>query len=121
MTIELAVEQLQAGCQAHDVEAVTNLFTEDATVSGEGAPSLVEGHDQLRPVLGFMFEHTPKLTITIHQKTQVSAESVLTWLQWSSPSADGSTVNFRSLTVWRKTTDGWKIVSDFYGQGVFED
>lgn len=121
MTIEIAVERLEAGFQVHDIEAVINLFTEDATVSGEGAPGLLQGHDQLRPVLGFMFEHTPKLSIEIYQKTQISPESILTWLQWSSPSADGLTINFRSLTVWRKTADGWKIVSDFYGQGVFED
>lgn len=120
MCVAQAVQQLQASCQANDVEAVLKSFAADATVSGEGAPGIVHGEEGLRAAIGHMLEFTPSLSIDIHRQQQVSADSVVTWLHWNSPNPEGEAIAFRSLTTWRREGETWKIAADFYGMGQFE-
>jgi ketosteroid isomerase-like protein len=120
MSIEQAVQQLQASCQAHDVDGVLRTFAADATISGEGVPGILQGEVGVRAAVAQMFELTPSLTISICLQQQASADSVVTWLNWSSPGPQGENITFRSLTTWRRHGDSWQIVADFYGMGQFE-
>lgn len=120
MTVAQAVQQLQASCQAQDVEGALKVFASGATVSGEGAPGIVQGQGGLRAALSHMLELTPSLTIKIHRQQEVSADSAITWLHWTSPGPDGEVIAFRSLTVWRREGQNWLIAADFYGMGQFE-
>ncbi|KFE50610.1 YybH family protein [Pseudomonas syringae] len=120
MSVAQAVQQLQASCQAQDAEAVFQMFAAEATVSGEGGPTIVQGEEGLRDAIAHMLELTPALSIRIHLERQITADCVVTWLHWVSPDPQGETIAFRSLTTWRRKGLSWEIVADFYGMGQFE-
>lgn len=120
MSVAKAVQQMQACCQAQDVEGVLKHFAADATICGEGAPGIVQGAEGLRAAIVHMLEFTPKLSIEIHLQQTINAESVVTWLHWSSPTPEGEVIAFRSLTTWRRQGEAWQIAADFYGMGQFE-
>ncbi|MDH0756167.1 nuclear transport factor 2 family protein [Pseudomonas juntendi] len=120
MRVAESVGRLQDLCQAHDVEALLGLFAVDATLSGEGAPGITKGHENIREALAGMLEVTPKLTIEIHEHQVINDNCELTWLIWSSPDNQGASIAFRSLTVWSLVDGQWEISADFYGMGRFE-
>jgi ketosteroid isomerase-like protein len=120
MSVAQAVEQLQARCQAQDVEGVLKIFAADATVSGVGAPGIVQGAEGLREAIVHMLEFTPSLSIEIHLQQQVCTDCVVTWLHWTSPGPQGEVIAFRSLTTWQRQGETWRIAADFYGMGQFE-
>ncbi|MFJ4443384.1 YybH family protein [Pseudomonas sp. NPDC089422] len=121
MSVAQAVQQLQARCQARDVEGVLKYFGADATISGEGAQGIVQGAESLRAAVEHMLELTPSLSIEIHLQQKINADCEVTWLHWSSPTPQGEVIAFRSLTTWRREGEAWQIAADFYGMGQFED
>ncbi|MFF7065630.1 nuclear transport factor 2 family protein [Pseudomonas sp. NPDC008258] len=120
MSVAQTVQQLQARCQARDVDGVLKYFATDATISGEGAPGIVQGPESLRAAVVHMLELTPSLSIEIYLHQKISADSEVTWLHWSSPTPQGEVIAFRSLTTWRREGEAWQIAADFYGMGQFE-
>jgi hypothetical protein len=117
--IETAVNKLQTLFQARNIDTLqTECFASDVIICGEGAPSLASGKQTIREVLGRILEATPNLSISIFQIQELTPASVSTWLQWSCPSDKGP-IEFRSLTIWAKVDDTWKIISDMYGLGRF--
>ena len=73
--------------------------------------------------LAEMLQVTPYLSIRAVRTTKLGDDSAVTWLEWSSPSADGEageTIKFRSLTAWRKRGEAWVIAADMYGLGAFD-
>lgn len=120
MNLSSTVEALQTSCRNHDVEEILALFTEDATLCGEGAPGIVGGQAALREALVQMLQVTPELTIDIQQEVSVSSDSAVTWLHWHSPNQE-QLIEFRSLTVWRNCGGSWKIVADMFGMGAFQE
>lgn len=123
MNIEQSVAKLQHLCRAGDPTALRSaIFTREAMICGEGAPDVVSGDGALLATLKAVVEMTPTLTIKVHASRQLNADSVLTWLQWTSPTPDNSeTLAFRSMTVWIREDDEWKIAGDMYGMGYFDN
>ncbi|MBB5390175.1 MULTISPECIES: DUF4440 domain-containing protein [unclassified Herbaspirillum] len=121
MNINLAIEKLQTLCRNGDAAKLhREMFSNDCSISGEGAQGITVGSDLL-PALTEMLKVTPKLSIRSVRTVELTENAAVTWLEWSSPSADGKgdTISFRSLTAWRKETDTWRIVADMYGFGLF--
>ncbi|MBR9869335.1 MAG: nuclear transport factor 2 family protein [Oceanospirillales bacterium] len=118
-SIENAVNNLQVLCRAGNVDKLqAECFTPQAMICGEGAPGIASGEATIREVLGYVLEATPNLSISITQAQEITPSVVSTWLQWSCPSDEGP-IEFRSLAVWKKVDETWKIVSDMYGLGRF--
>jgi|GEM_PF-999924 len=124
MKLTQAIERLQTLCRGADAQAVLQeVFAEEATVCGEGAPGITAGANLL-PALTEMLKITPQLSIRSVRTEELSATSAITWLEWKSPPADaaaGGVIEFRSLTAWRRKGDSWVIVADMYGMGAFSD
>jgi len=123
MNLNDAIETLQTLCRNGDAQALhQEMFAEDAAVSGEGASGITVGCDLLS-ALAEMLQVTPYLSIRAVRTTKLGDDSAVTWLEWSSPSADGEageTIKFRSLTAWRKRGEAWVIAADMYGLGAFD-
>lgn len=120
MGIEQSVARLQELCRTGIPADIRKLFTRQPMLCGEGADDIVSDEDTLLESLRAVVEMTPKLTIKIHASRQLTADSVLTWLQWSSPTPDNrETLAFRSMTVWIREDSEWKIAGDMYGMGYF--
>jgi len=122
MNLNEAIERLQTLCRQGDARALhQEMFAADASVCGEGAPGITAGADLL-PVLTEMLKITPQLSIRAVRTTQLAEGAAVTWLEWTSPTADGKpgeTLAFRSLTAWRKQGPAWVIAADMYGMGTF--
>lgn len=121
MSIEQSVAKLQQLCRAGDPAALRSaIFTREAMVCGEGAPDVISGDSALLETLKTVVEMTPMLTIKVHAFRQLNDESILTWLQWTSPMPDSNEIiAFRSMTVWVREDGEWKIAGDMYGIGYF--
>jgi ketosteroid isomerase-like protein len=124
MTLNEAIETLQTLCRNGDAQALyQEMFAEDAAVSGEGASGITVGCEVLA-ALTEMLKITPYLSIRSVRTTELGDGSAVTWLEWTSPPAEGepgATIAFRSLTAWRKRGDAWVIAADMYGLGAFAE
>lgn len=122
MNLNQAIEKLQTLCRNGDARLLhEEMFAEDATVSGEGAPGITSG-SELFPILTEMLQITPYLSIRAVRTIELGADAAVTWLEWSSPTANGlsgETIAIRSLTAWRKRGTAWVIAADMYGLGAF--
>lgn len=120
MNIDKSIAKLQALCRAGDPVELRKVFASQTTLCGEGARDLVQDEAELFSSLKTVVEMTPELTIKGRAIRQLSADSYLTWLQWSSPTPDKSEIlAFRSMTVWILEEGEWKIAGDMYGMGYF--
>lgn len=120
INIESAVNRLQSLFRAGDVDKLqAECFSPNAMICGEAAPAIANGEAAIRDVLDYVIKQTPNLTISATEIQELSDSVVTTWLQWSCPSEEGP-IEFRSLTVWQKINDQWKVTSDMYGIGRFE-
>jgi len=124
MRLTQAIDRLQTLCRNGDAQALLQeMFAEEATVCGEGAPGITAGAELL-PALTEMLKITPRLSIRSVRTEELSATSAITWLEWTSPPADpaaGGVIEFRSLAAWRRKGDHWVIVADMYCMGTFGD
>jgi hypothetical protein len=121
MNIENAVVTLQNHIRSGNAALLqSECFVPDAMISGEGAPGIARGEENIKTVLEHVVRETPDIAISIVALQPISESTAVTWLQWTSPEADGSG-NFRSLTVWVKSDGQWKILADMYGMGQFQD
>ena len=122
MTLTQAIERLETLCRGGNAKAVLReMFAEDATVCGEGAPGITAGAELL-PAMTEMLKITPRLSVRSVRTVECNETSAVTWLEWKSPPADpaaGGLIEFRSLTVWRSQAGRWVIVADMYGMGAF--
>ena len=122
MTLNQAIEKLQTLCRKGDARALhQEMFAPDASVCGEGAPAITAGADLL-PILTEMLKITPQLSIRAVHTAELGEGAAVTWLEWTSPTADGKpgeTIAFRSLTAWRRQGAAWVIAADMYGMGTF--
>jgi hypothetical protein len=122
MNLNEAIERLQTLCRNGDANLLhREMFAEDAAVSGEGAPGITCG-SALLPILTEMLAITPYLSIRAVRTTAIGDDAAVTWLEWTSPTADGKpgeTIAFRSMTVWRQRGTAWVIAADMYGLGAF--
>ena len=122
MTLEQAIERLQTLCRQGDARLLQQeMFAPDASVSGEGALGITVGADLL-PALADMLKMTPKLSIRSVRTMELAEGAAVTWLEWTSPPADGpagEVIALRSLTAWRRQGASWVIAADMYGMGDF--
>lgn len=123
MDLEQAIEKLQTLCRRGDAQAIREeMFADDAAVCGEGAETITSGSTALLDALTEMLKITPYLSIRAVRTTELVDGAAVTWLEWSSPSAEGTSkelIVIRSQTAWRKRGDAWVIVADMYGMGSF--
>lgn len=121
MDVRESVAMLESLCRSGDAAKLhREMFSDQATICGEGAPDVTGGSAKVLEALTEMLKVTPELSITVHQERSVTEDVSVTWLQWSSPSPDGGEpLAFRSLTVWKKDGLHWKIAGDMYGMGQF--
>lgn len=123
MDLQQTIEKLQTLCRLGDAQAVKDeMFSDDAAVCGEGADKITTGSTALLEALTEMLKVTPYLSIRAVRVAHLADGAAVTWLEWSSPPAEGMPGNplaFRSLTAWKKRGDAWVIAADMYGMGAF--
>lgn len=119
MEILKSVENLTLLCRDGDATKLQEaMFSEHVVICGEGSPDISFGKDVIKSALTGMLEVTPELSVSVYKVQQLTDDVVTTWLEWKSPTSEGE-IEFRSLTVWQRDKDSWKIVSDMYGMGRF--
>jgi len=122
MNLNEAIERLQVLCRKGDARVLREeMFAEDASLCGEGAPGITTGA-ALLPSLAEMLKITPQLSIRAVRTAELGEGAVVSWLEWTSPTADGTpgeTIAFRSLAVWKKRGAAWVIAADMYAMGAF--
>jgi hypothetical protein len=122
MNLNQAIERLQTLCRQGDARALQKeMFASDASLCGEGSPGITVGADLL-PALTEMLKITPQLSIRSVRTVELSADAAVTWLEWTSPTADGKpgeTITIRSLAAWKKQGAAWVIAADMYGMGGY--
>lgn len=122
MELNEAVQRLQHLCRQGDARLLhQEMFAAEAGLCGEGATGITVGADLL-PALTEMLKVTPRLSIRSVRTEHLADGAAVTWLAWSSPTAEGQpgeTIAFRSLTAWKRQGTRWVIAADMYAFGAF--
>ncbi|NMG17042.1 YybH family protein [Aromatoleum bremense] len=119
-----AVEQryraVEAAIQARDgARWLTEFYSPEAVVVGEGSKETLRGHDALRPVVNGIVKETRSCTIRPDSTRQASADLGYSFVTYQCSPADAAAADYqvRALFVWKKTQAGWRVVAESYTMG----
>lgn len=114
------VTSLEQAWSRGDVDfVVTNVFSTEAVIQGEGQKTAIKTAADIRQVMNKLVGDSRSLKMTIHLLQPLGNQAAMTWVVWHvTPKAEGEApFDVRSLFVWRKQANGWRIVADSYSFG----
>lgn len=96
-------------------------YTEDAMIAGEQMPTPARGTAEIEPLVAYLISEFPKAELAVDSIIAESDEQVSTWVLWTLPGNDASAppATVRSLFVWVRTDEGWKVKADMYSFGAY--
>lgn len=114
---QLAV--LGAAWKGRDAMAVVHCFTEDAIVAGEGSATVFRGSVELKLLIDELFKIAASVDFVVDAVDALSGDAALCWATWvcNAELAEEQRFQVRSLFVWRKQADRWRIHADSYSMG----
>lgn len=98
---------------------VSQVWGSDAIIHGEGQPAVVNTPEGIKETIKHLTADTKKVKIDIYKFKELSNDSALTWVTWNVTPKDAKEKPFKvkSLFVWTKEKDGWRIRADMYSMG----
>lgn len=110
---------LEKAWEKSDVEVIsTQVWGSDAVIHGEGQPAVVNTADGIKATIKHLLADTRKVRLDVHTIRRLGPDAALSWVTWHvTPKADDKPFEVRSLFVWTKSKDGWRIRADMYSMG----
>lgn len=111
---------LEKAWEKSDVSTiVTQVWGSDAIIHGEGQPAVVNSPEGIKETIKHLTNDSKKVKIDIFKFKELSNNSALTWVTWNVTPKDAKEKPFkvRSLFIWTKDKDGWRIRADMYSMG----
>ncbi|WP_096701658.1 DUF4440 domain-containing protein [Magnetospirillum sp. 15-1] len=102
----------------------SSLYTADAVIAGEGMPQAVQGTAGIEALLVTLVKDSGEVRLTSRATQSLGQGAALMWMTWlvtPRDAAQGSPFTMRSLMVWRKSAERWKIAADMYSVGDLPD
>lgn len=99
-----------------DVEGIFNLlYVGETEISGQGTTNLFTGKANLTGLLHELVNGSTSVNLSIFKSTELSSGLVLTWTNWKvSTHNENNNFTIKSLFLWKKIEDDWKIIADMY-------
>lgn len=100
-------------------DIVKSMYVDDTEITGEGVPELYTGHQALVGLVGHLMETSKSTTIDLNRFKQLTDDVAYTWVTWNVTPADSSApFQMKSLFVWKKIGNDWRIVADMFANGA---
>jgi hypothetical protein len=100
-------------------DIVKSMYVDETEITGEGVPELYTGHQALVGLVGHLMEISKSTTIDLNRFRQLTDDVAYTWVTWNVTPADSSApFQMKSLFVWKKTGNDWRIVADMFANGA---
>lgn len=115
------IDQLERLFNMDKVDAmIENIYAPEIIITGEGM-SLAKGTEAVRPVLTGMTEGARNAEITLEDIwTKPGSRIAFTPATWKVSPVDGSDAfAVKSLFVWQKLANEWRMVLDIYAMGEY--
>lgn len=96
----------------------TQVWGRDAVIHGEGQKALVNTPEGVLGTVEHLLADTRKVKLDVHSIRRLGPDAALSWVTWHvTPKAEDKPFEVRSLFVWTKGKDGWRIRADMYSMG----
>jgi hypothetical protein len=99
-------------------EIVHQLYTDETEITGAETDELYSGTGALRELVALLVADTCSAAIRIDRLRPLASDVVYTWVTWDLESKHGEPFNMKSLFIWKRQDQGWRIVADMYAGGV---
>jgi uncharacterized protein (TIGR02246 family) len=99
--------------------AASEVYGADALIHGEGQKELVQTPAAVLAVLEHLMADSRSVRLDVHSLRVLGPEAAHTWVNWQvQPKADGpEPFDVRTLLVWSRGDEGWRIRADMYVMG----
>lgn len=96
----------------------TQVWGSDAVIHGEGQKAVVDTPEAVHGTIEHLLADTRKVKLAVHSIRRLGPDAALSWVTWQvTPKAEDKPFAVRSLFVWSKGKEGWRIRADMYSMG----
>ncbi len=96
---------------------VEQLYTEQTQITGPGEAPVYQGTRQLTELVGALIAETVKATLRIDHVQPLAQDAAYSWVTWHVQPREGEPFKMKSLFVWERTAEGWRLQADMYAEG----
>lgn len=110
----------QAWAKGDATYAATRVFGRDAVIHGEGQKDVIQSPEAVLGVMQHLMEGSNQIRMKVHSVRVLAPTAAHSWVTWQvTPRAAGEKpFEMRSLFVWTKGKEGWRIRADMYSVGA---
>ena len=96
----------------------TQVWGSDAVIHGEGQKAVVNTPEGIQGTIEHLLADTRKVKLDVHTIRRLGPDAALSWVTGQvTPKAEEKPFAVRSLFVWTRGKDGWRIRADMYSMG----
>ncbi len=119
------IAQYETALNTHSLDGVMGIFSADAVVLRNNAPP-ANGHDAIRNQYKAITDASVSLNISlVIQDVIFSGDVAYAWLmntgKVQSTGSEESTIDSKSLAVFHKGKDGWRVVRYMYNNNLSQE
>ncbi len=96
---------------------VAETYLSETEITGEQTPTLYTGTAQLTELVESLVKDSKSADIALNRVTALDKDSAYSWVTWTVVPNEGEPFKMKSLFVWKKTPQGWRVVADMYASG----
>lgn len=96
---------------------VKETYLPETEITGEQTPTLYTGTAQLTELIETLVKDSKSTDIALNRVTALDKDSAYSWVTWTVVPNEGEPFKMKSLFVWKKTPQGWRVVADMYASG----
>lgn len=116
--IDSRMRRIEQLWQAGNTRAMADsLYTDDAIIAGEGLPQPVRGKARIKDLLDQLVKDARDVRLATGAMQELGKSASATWITWTVTPREGAPFVVRSLLIWKKGSDGWRIASDMFSMG----
>ncbi|MFJ4112301.1 DUF4440 domain-containing protein [Pseudomonas sp. NPDC089758] len=96
---------------------VDQLYAANTQITGPGSDPVVQGTEQLTELVSSLVEGASAAKIRIDHTQPLGDSAAYTWVTWEVVPKDGDVFNMKSLFIWQRTFNEWRLIADMYAEG----
>ncbi|WP_413044085.1 DUF4440 domain-containing protein [Pseudomonas sp. YJ42] len=112
------LDVVEARWEQNDAKGiVAEAYVPETEITGEQTEPLFTGTEALTSLVESLVADSTTATIRLDRVTPLGADSAYTWVTWDVQPNAGEPFQMKSLFVWKRMPQGWRIVADMYASG----
>ncbi|MDE2441347.1 MAG: nuclear transport factor 2 family protein [Betaproteobacteria bacterium] len=97
----------------------TQVWGSDAVIHGEGQTAVVNTPEGVLETIEHLLADTRKVKLDVYTIRGLGPDAALSWVTWHvTPKTEEKPFEVRSLFVWTRGKEGWRIRADMYSMGA---